>query len=335
MSEKTFIIAEAGVNHNGDIELAMQMIDAAKEAGVDAVKFQTYDTEKIVTREADKAKYQKEGCTEEDTQFEMLKKLELTPQEFTKLADYAKEKDIMFLSSPLDRGSVDLLERIDVPMYKLGSGELINHPLIRYISLFNKPLILSTGMATLEEIKEAVMVAQVPELTILHCVTNYPSPIGDTNLNFIKTLKKQFPKHRIGYSDHTEGIAVSLAAVALGACVIEKHFTLDKNLPGPDHKASIDPEELKQLVTGIRKIEQALGSECKTITPEEKEIMKIARKSLTAITNIPEGTLIRDDMITPKRPGTGVPPKDLNQLIGRKAKIKIPRNTTITWDMIE
>jgi len=253
--EPCFIIAEAGVNHNGSIELAKKLIDAAKDAGADAVKFQTFKTENVVVKDAQKAEYQKE-TTGEGSQYEMIKKLELTEEDFRELADYAKEKDIMFLSSPFDKESVDLLNELDVPAFKVGSGEITNLPLLRYIAKKEKPIILSTGMSTLGEIEEALDVIRsegVEDIILLHCVSNYPARIEDVNLRALGTLKQAF-KLPVGFSDHTLGITAPIAAVALGACVIEKHFTLDRNLPGPDHKASLEPEELKEMAKAIREV---------------------------------------------------------------------------------
>ena len=253
--EPCFIIAEAGVNHNGSVELAKKLIDAAKDAGADAVKFQTFKAESVVVKDAQKAEYQKE-TTGEGSQYEMIKKLELTEEDFRELADYAKEKDIMFLSSPFDKESVDLLNELDVPAFKVGSGEITNLPLLRYIAKKEKPIILSTGMSTLGEIEEALDVIRsegVEDIILLHCVSNYPARIEDVNLRALGTLKQAF-KLPVGFSDHTLGITAPIAAVALGACVIEKHFTLDRNLPGPDHKASLEPEELKEMAKAIREV---------------------------------------------------------------------------------
>ena len=324
--EPCFIIAEAGVNHNGSVELAKKLIDAAKDAGADAVKFQTFKTENVVVKDAQKAEYQKE-TTGEGSQYEMIKKLELTEEDFRELADYAEKKDIMFLSSPFDKESVDLLHELDVPAFKVGSGEITNLPLLRYIAKKEKPIILSTGMSTLGEIEEALDVIRsegVEDIILLHCVSNYPARIEDVNLRAMGTLKQAF-KLPVGFSDHTLGITAPIAAVALGACVIEKHFTLDRNLPGPDHKASLEADELKEMVKAIREVEKALGDGIKRPTKEEEEIKKVARRSIVAKVDISKGAIITEDMLDVKRPGTGIEPKYLKFIIGRKTKEDIKR----------
>jgi len=333
--EPCFIIAEAGVNHNGSVELAKKLIDAAKDAGADAVKFQTFKAENVVVKDAQKAEYQKE-TTGEGSQYEMIKKLELTEEGFRELADYAEKKDIMFLSSPFDKESVDLLYELDVPAFKVGSGEITNFPLLRYIAKKRKPIILSTGMSTLGEIEEALDVIRsegVEDIILLHCVSNYPARIEDVNLRAIETLKQAF-KLPVGFSDHTLGIIVPIAAVALGACVIEKHFTLDRNLPGPDHRASLEPDELKEMVKAIREVEKALGNGIKKPTKEEEKIKKVARKSIVAKVDISKGAIITEDMLDVKRPGTGIEPKYLKFIIGRKAKEDIKKDDVIRFEMI-
>jgi len=289
--EPCFIIAEAGVNHNGSVELAKKLIDAAKDAGADAVKFQTFKAESVVVKDAQKAEYQKE-TTGEGSQYVMIKKLELAEEDFRELADYAEKKDIMFLSSPFDKDSVDLLHELDVPAFKVGSGEITNLPLLRYIAKKGKPIILSTGMSTLGEIEEALDVIRsegVEDIILLHCVSNYPARIEDVNLRAMGTLKQAF-KLPVGFSDHTLGITAPIAAVALGACVIEKHFTLDRNLPGPDHRASLEPDELKEMVKAIREVEKALGNGIKKPTKEEEKIKKVAGRSIVAKVDISKGT---------------------------------------------
>jgi len=330
-----FIIAEAGVNHNGSVELAKKLIDAAKDAGADAVKFQTFKTENVVVKDAQKAEYQKE-TTGEGSQYEMIKKLELAEEDFRELADYAEKKDIMFLSSPFDKESVDLLHELDVPAFKVGSGEITNLPLLRYIAKKGKPIILSTGMSTLGEIEEALDVIRsegVEDIILLHCVSNYPARIEDVNLRAMGTLKQAF-KLPVGFSDHTLGITAPIAAVALGACVIEKHFTLDRNLPGPDHKASLEPDELKEMVKDIREVEKALGNGIKKPTKEEEEVKKVARKSIVAKVDISKGAIITEDMLDVKRPGTGIEPKYLKFIIGRKTKEDIKKDDVIRFEMI-
>ena len=332
-----FIIAEAGVNHNGSIKLAKKLIDAAKDAGADAVKFQTFKTEKIVIKNAEKAKYQKETTGVGESQYGMLKKLELTEEDFRELADHAKEKEILFLSSPFDKESVDLLYELDVPAFKIGSGEITNFPLLKHIAKKGKTIILSTGMATLGEVEEALNVIRsegVEKVILLHCVSNYPARIEDVNLRAMETLKHAF-KLPVGFSDHTLGITASIAAVALGACVIEKHFTLDRNLIGPDHKASLEPDELKEMVKTIRDVEKALGDWIKRPTINEEEIKKIARRSIIAKMDISEGTVITEDMLDIKRPGTGIEPKYFDFVIGMRAKKDIKKSDIVTWKMIE
>ena len=330
-----FIIAEAGVNHNGSLELAKKLIDAAKDARADAVKFQTFKAENVVIKNARKAEYQK--IAKEESQYEMLKKLELTEEDFRELADYAKKKNILFLSSPFDKESVDLLYELDMPAFKVASGEITNFPLLRYIAKKAKPIILSTGMSTLGEVEEALNVIRsegAEDVILLHCVSNYPARMEDVNLRAMETLKQAF-KIPVGFSDHTLGITASIAAVALGACVIEKHFTLDRNLPGPDHKASLEPDELKEMVKAIRDVENVLGGGIKRPTTNEEEIKKIARRSVIAKIDISEGTVITEDMLDVKRPGTGIEPKYFDLIIGMRAKKDIKKSDIVTWKMIE
>ncbi len=332
--EPCFIIAEAGVNHNGDVNLAKKLIDAAREAGADAVKFQTFTADKIVTRDAEKAEYQQRTTGKEESQFEMIKKLELSTENFEELSDYAQKKGMIFLSTPFDKGSVDLLDRMGVPAFKVGSGEITNLPLLKHIARKNKPVILSTGMATLGEIEEALAAIRqdgVDEIILLHCVSCYPAKIEDANLRAIETLRQAF-RLPVGLSDHTLGITVPIAAAALGACVIEKHFTLDKKLPGPDHQASLEPEELKQMVTAIRDVEKAMGDGIKKPTMEEEENKKVVRRGIIAKVDIPEGAVITEDMLDVKRPGNGLEPKYVNSLLGKRAVKNIKRNAFVMWD---
>ena len=333
----TFIIAEAGVNHNGDIDLAKKLIDVAKGACVDAVKFQTFKAENVATKNVEKAEYQKETTGMEKSQQDMLKKLELTEYDFVELADYAKEKGILFLSSPFDKESVDLLDEINVPVFKVASGEITNFPLLKHIAEKGKPIILSTGMATLGEIEDALRVSReegAVDVVLLHCVTSYPAKMEDVNLRVIATLKHAF-KLPVGFSDHTLGITVPTAAVSLGAVVIEKHFTLDKNLPGPDHKASLEPDELKEMVVAIRDVEKALGDGIKISTKEEEKIKKVARRSVVVKADIPKGTTIAENMLGIKRPGTGIAPKYMDLIVGKKAKENIRKDEIVTWKMVE
>jgi N-acetylneuraminate synthase/N,N'-diacetyllegionaminate synthase len=326
-----FIIAEAGVNHNGDISLAKKLIDVASEAGASAVKFQTFIAENVVTRVAEKAAYQKVTTGEEESQYSMIKKLELSFDQFRELKKYAEKRNILFLSTPADNECADFLDRLGVPLFKISSGEVTNYPLLKHLAAKKKPVILSTGMSTLGEIEEAVRILEsggTTNITILHCITNYPSRIEDANLRVIDTLRSAF-KYPVGFSDHTEGIITSLAAVAMGACVVEKHFTLDKSLPGPDHSASLDPGELKELVKGIRQIESAMGTGERRLSPAEAEIKKVARRSIIAGKDIPKGTMITEDMLVLKRPGTGLHPDFLPHIIGSRSRAAIRRDQLI------
>jgi len=334
--EPCFIIAEAGVNHNGDINLAKKLIDVAEEAGADAVKFQTFNAEAVVTREAEKAAYQKAATGANGSQLEMIKKLELAEKDFAGLYDYAQEKGIIFLSSPFDQASVDILDNLGVPAFKIPSGEITNFPLLEYIARKKKPLIFSTGMSTLGEVEEALGVLRregVREIILLHCVSSYPAKVADMNLKVMETLRYAF-RLPVGLSDHTLGITVPIAAIALGACIIEKHFTLDRSLPGPDHKASLEPGELQEMVGAIRDVEAAMGDGVKRLTKDERETQKVARRSLVARVDIPGGATITEEMLAIKRPGTGIEAKYLGMVIGRRAKENIPKDDLITWEII-
>ena len=318
-----FIIAEAGVNHNGDINLAKKLIDVAAGCGVDAVKFQTWKTELLVTKEAKQAEYQTNNTKVEESQFDMLKKLELTYDDFRELKEYCDEKNITFISTPDEPTSADfLLELQDI--FKIGSGELTNLPFLRHIGSFCKKVILSTGMANLYEIRDALEVltkagTKKENISVLHANTQYPTPMEDVNLNAMQTIKNAFDVE-VGYSDHTLGIEVDIAAVALGATIIEKHFTLDKTMDGPDHKASIDPVELKAMVQSIRNIELALGSDVKEPSKSETPNIEIVRKSIVAKTDIKKGELLSEENLTVKRPATGITPMKWDDVIGTTAK---------------
>ncbi|MDG6250933.1 N-acetylneuraminate synthase [Methanocalculus sp.] len=332
-----FIIAEAGVNHNGDITLAKRLIDAAVDAGADAVKFQTFRADDVVTSTAEKAAYQKETTGSEESQYEMIKQLELTYQEFHELYDYAGSKGIIFLSTPFDEESVDFLDRLGLPAFKIPSGEITNVLLLKKIAEKKKPIILSTGMATLGEVEEAVNYLRqhgAQEIMLLHCTTSYPAPIHSVNLRAMETMRCSF-KLPVGYSDHTEGITIPIAAAAMGAKVIEKHFTLYHSLPGPDHQASLEPGELKAMVQAIRDVERAFGDGVKSPYEEEMAIKKVARRSIVAKRDLAVGALIQSEDLGIKRPGTGIEPKFLDQIIGKKAKKAIPRDHVIIWDMVE
>jgi len=331
-----FVIAEAGMNHNGKLDLAKKLIDVAKEAEVDAVKFQTSKSEDVMTEQAEMPEYQKENLGATTSQLEMEKEIELEDSCFEELKRYCDEKGIMFLSTPHSPQAIDVLEPL-VPAFKVGSGDINNFPFLEKLAKKGKPIILSTGMSNLEEVGEAVKAikeAGNEEIILLHCLTDYPADIGKVNLRAILTLRNTF-KLLVGYSDHTLGITAPIAAVALGACVIEKHFTLDRNLPGPDHKASLEPEELKEMIKEIRNTEKAMGDGIKRPTEEEEEIKKVARKSIVAQNNIAKGEIIRQEMLAIKRPASGLASKELPKVIGKKAKRDIEKDELITLDILE
>lgn len=335
--EACFIIAEAGVNHNGDINLAKKLIDIAKEAGADAVKFQTLKAEELVTRNAEKAGYQKRTTPSEESQYDMLKKLELSREDFKELFVYSRDKGILFLSSPFDKESVDLLSELGVAAFKVPSGEITNFPLLKHIASKSKPIILSTGMATLEEVEKAVGVIKregVEDIILLHCVSNYPAKVEDMNLRAMETLRDTF-RLPVGLSDHSLGITIPIAAAVLGACVIEKHFTTDKNLPGPDHQASLEPHELQDMIAGIRTVELALGSGAKRPVQSEADNRLIIRRSLAAACNIPKGTVISLDMLKALRPASGISPALIEKVVGYRAKHSLVAGQLINWGDLE
>ncbi len=321
-----FIIAEAGVNHNGSLDLAVALLEAGAKAGADAVKFQTFKSEKLVSRYAPKAEYQKSAGPAGENQFDMLKRLELSEADHKTLINHAKALGIAFLSTPFDLDSIRLLYDLGLPLFKIGSGELTNLPYLRAVAGFNLPTILSTGMSTLAEVAGAVNVLaaaglEQSKLTLLHCNTQYPTPDSDVNLRAMLTLRESFPQlGGVGYSDHSIGLEACFAAAALGADVIEKHFTLDRNLPGPDHKSSLEPDELAGLVRGVRRIEQMLGNGVKEPSPSERPNMTAARKSLVASRPIAAGELYTTENLTVKRPGNGVSPMRWDQVLGTPAK---------------
>jgi N,N'-diacetyllegionaminate synthase len=317
------IIAEAGVNHNGSIDLAKKMIDVAVEAGVDYVKFQTFKAEKLVSIYAEKADYQKETTNVNESQFEMIKKLELDLNSHKVLLDYCNSKSIKFISSPFDNESIDLLFNLGMELFKIGSGEITNYSYLKKIATKCLPVVLSTGMSNLSDVDQALEVLmdnglKREQITLLHANTEYPTPFNDVNLKAMLTLREAF-KVNIGYSDHTTGIEVPIAAVSLGATVIEKHFTLDKTMDGPDHKASLEPCELKAMVKAIRNIEKALGDGIKQASASEKNNIAIVRKSIVAACEIKTGEKFTEDNITTKRPGTGISPMRWNEVLGRTA----------------
>jgi N,N'-diacetyllegionaminate synthase len=319
-----FIIAEAGVNHNGSIELAYKLIDVAFESGADAIKFQTFKAENLTSRNAKKAEYQKQITNLKESQFDMLKKLELNIDDHKKLINYCNKKDITFLSSPFDNESIDLLNELEIKIFKVPSGEINNLPYLRRIGALGKIVILSTGMSTLIEIEDAIKIllnagTSKNNIRILHTNTMYPTPMEDVNLRAMQTIKDKFGI-AVGYSDHTLGIEVDIAAVAMGACIIEKHFTLDKELEGPDHKASLNPNELKSMVDAIRNIERAMGDGVKSLTKSEEPNIDIARKSIVAKRKIKKGEIFSEKNLTTKRPGIGMSPMKWDLVIGKIAK---------------
>lgn len=323
-TKQVLIIAEAGVNHNGELAKALQLIDAAAEAGADYVKFQTFKADKIVHRTAQKADYQKKNMQGEgDTQYDMLKKLEMGDDWYPVLMDRCREKGIHFLSTGFDTDSLDFLNELDIPFYKIPSGELTNKPYLQHIARLGKDIILSTGMANLQEVKEALAVLEAAgvskeNITVLHCNTEYPTPMEDVNLLAMNQMARELGVP-VGYSDHTLGIEVPIAAVALGACVIEKHFTLDRNLPGPDHAASLEPEELKAMVRAIRNIEKAIGgSGVKEPSASEQKNIAIARKSLHVNKSLPAGAILTAEDLIALRPGNGLSPMHLDEVVGRR-----------------
>lgn len=321
----TLIIAEAGVNHNGSIELAKQLVDKAVEAGVDYIKFQTFKTEKLVAKSAQMASYQKKNIgTEDNSQFAMLKKLELSPAQHEELIAYCKEKGVKFFSTAFDLDSIDYLHSLNLGLWKIPSGEITNYPYIKKIAQYGEPVIVSTGMCEMQDIEDAVSTllkwgTKKENIIILHCNTEYPTPYQDVNLKAMDAIKEKFGI-KVGYSDHTKGIEVPIAAVALGATVIEKHFTLDRNMEGPDHKASLEPDELKAMVSAIRNIEQAVGDGIKKVTDSEKGNISVARKSIVAARNINKGEVFTEENLTVKRPGTGISPMRWEEVLGQIAK---------------
>jgi len=322
--EKVFIIAEAGINHNGSLKTAKKMIDVAFDSGADAVKFQTFKSENFISMSAKKAAYQKKTTPTDETQLEMVKKLELDKTAFRELKDYCQKKSLIFLSTPFDEESIDFLTDLGADLFKIPSGEITNFPYLRKIGSLKKKAILSTGMADIDEIRSALDIltnagTQKHDITVLHCTTAYPAPLKDVHLRAMLTIKEAFDVN-VGYSDHTLGIEITLAAVALGATVVEKHFTLDRNMKGPDHKASLEPGELKSMVQAIRNIEKAMGSSIKKTMPSELENKSIVRKSIVATKHIKKGQLFESKNITAKRPGSGISPMEWEKIIGKIAK---------------
>ena len=324
MSTRVLIIAEAGVNHNGSLDIAKRLVDEAADAGVDIVKFQTFKAEKLVSKSAKQAEYQQRNMGKtDDSQYSMLKKLELSPLQHEELIDYCREKGIRFFSTAFDMDSIEYLHSLNLGLWKIPSGEITNYPYLRKIAQYGEPVILSTGMCELSDIEAAIQVLlshglQKNQITVLHCNTEYPTPMRDVNLKAMLEIAEKFGV-AVGYSDHTEGIEVPIAAVALGATVIEKHFTLDKNMEGPDHKASLEPQDLRAMVKAIRNIEQALGSGHKVISASERKNIEIARKSIVAACPIRKGDLLTDENLTVMRPGNGISPMRWEEVIGTYA----------------
>ena len=318
---RVFIIAEAGVNHNGNLEIARELVNEAAKAGVDAVKFQTFKAENIVCKNAAKAEYQKEATDAEQSQLEMLKKLELTEEMHRELVVYCKEKGVLFLSTPFDVDSVDYLSGIGMEIMKIPSGEITNYPYLKRIAQTGKKVILSTGMSGMDEVKATIAVLREygsKDISVLHCNTEYPTPFSDVNLKAMLTLRDELGVE-VGYSDHTLGIEIPIAAVAMGAQIIEKHFTLDKSMEGPDHRASLEPQELREMVRAIRNVEMAIGTGDKQPSKSEQKNIAIARKSIVAKRRIEKGQIFTEENLTTKRPGTGISPMKWNEVIGTVA----------------
>ena len=336
MTQSVAIIAEAGVNHNGNLTDALKLVDAAADAGADFVKFQTFDPDLLATAEAGKAAYQIEATGGSESQRDMLKKLVLSKADHGQLKTHCSKRSIEFLSTPFDNGSADALLELDVPAIKISSGDLTNLPLLRHVASTGKPMIVSTGMATLAEIDEAMdamRCAGAKDITLLHCVTDYPADHADANLRAIETLANWFGVP-VGYSDHTPGIAVAVAAAALGAVVIEKHITLDRSLPGPDQQASLEPGEFATLVSSIRTVERALGTGEKVPSARELKNIAAARRSLVSAREIAKDAVISGDDLTVMRPGTGMSPAAMDTVVGRKTNQAIPAGTVLTEDML-
>ncbi len=331
-----FIIAEAGVNHNGSLEIAHQLIDVAAHAGADAIKFQTFNADHLVTAEAPKANYQIRNTDNDESQYEMLKRLALSLNDHKELFDYCRQKGIVFLSTPFDEESADFLDELGVFAFKIPSGEITNYAFLKHVARKGKPLVISTGMTTLGEVEQAVETVESTgneSFVLLHCVSNYPADLVDVNLRAMQTMQSAFGKP-VGYSDHTLGIEVALAAVALGASVVEKHLTLDRSMSGPDHKASLEPDGLVAMIEGIRKVELALGDGRKRPAASEANTAAVARKSLVARFDLTAGTVLTSDMIAIKRPGTGLPPIMHRYLVGRILKQDIRMGTLLGLDMV-
>ena len=334
------IIAEAGVNHNGDLQMALELIDVAADAGADYVKFQTFRTEDLVQKDTRKADYQIDNTGNNDSQFSMLKKLEIPLEWYPQLIKRCEQRAIRFLSTGFDEKSIDILDELNCPIFKVPSGEITNKPYLEHISTKGKPVIISTGMSDLEDIRNAMetfLQAGIDRsnITVLHCTTQYPTPFEDVNLKAMQTIEDTFQVN-VGYSDHTESIEVAIAAVALGARMIEKHFTLDRSLPGPDHLASLEPKELKSMVQAIRNIEKAISGDGSKV-PSESELKNIlpARKSIHLSTDVAQGTTLTRDHLIMLRPGNGISPMEYRRILGKRTKIALSEGSLLTWDDLE
>ena len=333
-AQRCFVIAEAGVNHNGDLARAKQLVQAAARAGADAVKFQTFKAAHLVTAEAPQAAYQAANTGVTESQFDMLKRLELPLEAFAELSRFCEQECIQFMSTAFDEESADFLATLGMGIFKIPSGELTNLPLLRHIARHGRPMIVSTGMATLDEVSAAVAAIRSTgndAVTVLHCVTNYPAPPEEVNLRAMATMRAAF-NVPIGYSDHTLGIEAAVFAVAAGATVIEKHFTLDCGLPGPDHKASLEPDALAEMVRSIRRVETLLGNGFKAPSTAELAVAKVVRRSVVARHPIPAGTVLEETMLVLRRPGTGIPPSQFDELPGRRVKRDIAAGCMLQWE---
>jgi N,N'-diacetyllegionaminate synthase len=333
---RVFVIAEAGINHNGDMQLVKRMIDIASDSGADAVKFQTYNAEKLLVQDAPKAQYQRETTGAQESQLDMLKRVELSRDQHIEIINYCGQKDLTFISTPFEEDSADLLEELGVPFFKIPSGEITNFPFLEHVARKQRPIILSTGMSFLGEVERAVQLMQnsgCRQLVLLHCVSNYPASVEDVNLKAMRTMQKAF-ELPVGYSDHTPGFEAAIAAVALGAKVIEKHFTIDKKLSGPDHRASVDPKELVQLITAIRNVECALGDGIKKPVPAELSNREIIRKGLYFGRNLSAGTIIKREMVVAKRPASVLDPTRIGEVVGRKLVCDVQAHAPVTQDIL-
>lgn len=335
--QRCFVIAEAGVNHNGSVELAKRLVDAALEAGADAVKFQTWVTEKLIVADAPMAEYQKQNVGQDSSQFEMLKQLELSYDDFREIKEYADGAGILFFSTPDEEDSADFLDELGVPLFKIGSGEVTNIPFLRHIGNKGKPIVLSTGMSTLGEVEAAVRAIEATgnrQLVLLHCVSDYPADPADCNLKAMQALKTAF-QYPVGFSDHTLGIHVPIAAVAMGACVLEKHLTLDTSLPGPDQAMSLQTGGFAEMVKALNSVQKAMGTGRKTPTNPELDTKLVVQKTIVAARDLPEGKVLQTEDLMVRRASGGLPPEHLDSLIGKRAKQLIPASRAVSLSMLE